>query len=109
MYLSRLTLNPLNAQVRAELARPYEMHRTLLRAFPKGVVGIGRDEDNAAGVLFRVDEKPRENLIAMLVQSKIAPDWSFLDGQKDARGQIAPAAASAPGCRTPRATELCPA
>jgi len=86
MYLSRLTLNQRNAQVRAELARPYEMHRTLLRAFPQGVVDKNRDEDDAAGVLFRVDEKPGENLITVLVQSRIAPDWSFLNEKRDVRG-----------------------
>jgi CRISPR system Cascade subunit CasE len=86
MYLSRLTLNPLNAQVRAELARPYEMHRTLLRGFPHGSVGISRADIEAAGVLFRVDEKPRENLFVVLVQSRTAPRWSFLNEHRDARG-----------------------
>jgi len=86
MYLSRLILNPLCAQVRAELARPYELHRTLLRAFPQGIVHKERDDDDAAGVLFRVDEQPRTNSIAVLVQSKIAPDWAFLNDKRDARG-----------------------
>ena len=108
MYLSRLTLNPLNAQVRAELARPYEMHRTLLRAFPQGAVGLGRNDDDSAGVLFRVDEKPHENFITMLVQSKIAPDWSFLDGQKDARGHgyLLPASTIDDGKANPSTTEF---
>lgn len=86
MFLSRLILNNRNAQVRSELARPYEMHRTLLRAFPKGKVGIERVDENAAGILFRVDENSRENLIAVLVQSKTVPNWGFLVGQKDVRG-----------------------
>lgn len=88
MFISRLLLNPCNAQVRSELARPYEMHRTLLRAFPKGSVGIERDKDASAGILFRVDENPRDNSISVLVQSKdkFPPDWSFLIGQKDVRG-----------------------
>lgn len=86
MYLSRLILNPLCAQVRSELARPYELHRTLLRAFPQGVVHKERDDDGAAGVLFRVDESPRTNSIAVLVQSQIAPDWSCLTDKRDARG-----------------------
>lgn len=87
MYLSRLTLNPRNAQVRSELARPYEMHRTLLQAFQHGQHGIDRKKEDAAGVLFRVDEQPREQNIVVLVQSKIAPDWSELTGKQDARGQ----------------------
>jgi CRISPR system Cascade subunit CasE len=87
IYLSRLSINPRNAQVRNELAHPYEMHRTLLRAFPAGKFGMRRDKDEAAGVLFRVDENPREDVIAVLVQSKIAPDWSFLNAVKDVHGQ----------------------
>jgi CRISPR system Cascade subunit CasE len=85
MFLSRLTLNPRNAQVRTELARPYEMHRTLLNAFPQSKVRVERDDDDAAGVLFRVDESPRDNRIVVLVQSQAAPDWSFLN-KRDARG-----------------------
>ena len=86
MYLSRLTLNPRNAQVRSELARPYEMHRTLLHAFPQGVVHKERDDDSGAGVLFRVDEQPRTNNIAVLVQSQVAPNWVDLNDMRDARG-----------------------
>src|SRR3974377_440414 len=78
MYLSRLTLNPRNARGRSELARPYEMHRSLLQAFQHGQHGINRASEEAAGVLFRVDEQPREQKITVLVQSKIAPAWSTL-------------------------------
>jgi CRISPR system Cascade subunit CasE len=87
MFLSRLTLNPRSAQVRREVARPYEMHRTLLRAFAQGTVGVSRHADTAAGVLFRVDELLRESAIAVLVQSKTAPDWAYLTAVRDARGQ----------------------
>ena len=59
MYLSRLLLNPRSRQVRSELARPYEMHRTLLRAFPNGKVHTGRTEEDASGLLFRVEEDAR--------------------------------------------------
>ncbi len=88
MYLSKLTLNPRSAQVRAELARPYEMHRTLMNAFPQGKVKVERDDDNAAGVLFRVDRaaSPRDNRITVLVQSQTAPDWTDLNDKRDARG-----------------------
>jgi len=88
MFLSRLILNPRNAQVRQELAHPYEMHRTLLRAFKQGVVKVERSEEKAAGILFRVDENPYEQRITVLVQSKpiATPDWNFLLGQKDTRG-----------------------
>src|SRR5512135_351366 len=87
MYLSRLTLNPRSAQVRSELARPYEMHRTLLQAFQHGQHGVDRASEEAAGVLYRVDEQPREQIISVLVQSKIAPDWSQLSNRRDSRGQ----------------------
>lgn len=86
MFISRLFLNPCNAQVRAELARPYEMHRTLSRAFPPDTFRKSRDGDDAAGILFRVDELPREQKIVVLVQSQIEPDWSYLNDVRDARG-----------------------
>jgi CRISPR system Cascade subunit CasE len=108
MYLSRLFINLQNAQVRRELACPYEMHRTLLRAFPKGIVGLDRDNKNAAGVLYRVDEKPHENFNIVLVQSKIAPDWNFLNGQKDTRGYqyLLPASTINDGKANPSMTEF---
>ncbi len=87
MYLSKLTLNPRNAQVRSELAQPYEMHRTLSHAFEHGTFEVSRAQDESSGVLFRVDEQPREQSIVVLVQSKIAPDWSSLSERQDARGQ----------------------
>lgn len=69
IFLSQLRLDPLSRRVQAELARPYEMHRTLCHAFPE----LAGDEWKAARVLFRVDEdsgRPR-----LLVQSKREPDW----------------------------------
>jgi CRISPR system Cascade subunit CasE len=94
MYLSRLILNPRNAQVRHELTYPYEMHRTLLNAFQNGVFKVIRSDDMAAGVLFRAEEHQHNNVVILLVQSKIEPDWSFLDTKKDSRGY----AYLAPGC-----------
>lgn len=74
MYLSRLILNPRSRQVQAELAAPYEMHRTLLRAFPSDLASTGEDED--ARVLYRVD-MPAAGQAIVLVQSHLLPDWSF--------------------------------
>jgi CRISPR system Cascade subunit CasE len=62
------------------------MHRTLSRAFPQDTFRKTRDDSNAAGVLFRVEESPRDNRIVVLVQSQIAPDWTYLNDERDARG-----------------------
>lgn len=78
MYLSRLILNPRSRQVRNELADPYEMHRTVSRAFPNGEFGKERSEENATNILFRVDLHPRTRVPTLLVQSRQKPDWSFL-------------------------------
>ena len=79
MYLSRLILNPRNRRVRAELAQLYELHRTIMHAFPSALPADER-------VLFRLDT-PRDGVLSLLVQSQGAPNWTFLqDG--DARGHL---------------------
>lgn len=78
MYLSRLILNPRSRQVQHELADPYELHRTVCKAFPEGVFKEARSEDNATNILFRVDLHPRTRIPTMLVQSRQKPEWSFL-------------------------------
>lgn len=72
MYLSRLILNPRSRQVQAEIAHPYEMHRTVLRAFAED---LSQTEER---VLFRLDVHPRTGLPTLLVQSQTGPDWSYL-------------------------------
>ena len=84
MYLSRLILNPRNRQVQSELAGPYEMHRTLSRAFADDY------EDERA--LFRVDLDRRTGVPTVLVQSRTEPDWSALP----ADGYLLEPAASKP-------------
>jgi len=79
MYLSRLILNPLSRRVQKEIANPYEMHRTIMRAFPESV-----DEDSER-VLFRVDQHPRQGTLCLLVQSLGQPDWSWIPGEKGHR------------------------
>jgi CRISPR system Cascade subunit CasE len=71
MYLSRLILNPLSRQVQSELARPYQMHKTILRAFPDRLPGNER-------VLFRLEQNSRTGILVLLVQSQCKPDWGFL-------------------------------
>ena len=87
MFLSRLTLNPRNRQVRSELARPYEMHITLLKAFPQEGVNHPRSSNDALGVLFRVDQHPQTNLLTVIVQSQVEPKWFALAEQHDGRGE----------------------
>lgn len=71
MYLSRLILNPRSRQVLSELKNPYEMHRTIMSAFPQELPPGER-------VLFRLEEAPRVGQLVLLVQSQTAPDWSRL-------------------------------
>jgi CRISPR system Cascade subunit CasE len=82
MYLSRLILNPRSRQVQHELADPYELHRTVSRAFPDGVFKAERTEDNATNILFRVDLHPRTRIPTLLVQSRQHPRWDFLSTEK---------------------------
>jgi len=68
MFISKLELNPRCQRVRRELSNIYEVHRTIMRAFPDEVEGPGR-------VLFRI-EGCREDCVTVLVQSSKKPDWS---------------------------------
>ena len=76
LHLSRLILDPRSRQVRAELRDPYQMHRTLSKAF-----GDKQGAWEAARMLFRVDEADGKPWA--LVQSKTLPDWSSLTVSDD--------------------------
>jgi CRISPR system Cascade subunit CasE len=82
MYLSCLILNPRSRQARNELADPYEMHRTICKAFPEGVFKEARSRENTTGILFRVDVHPRTYIPTLLVQSRQKPDWQFLQANR---------------------------
>jgi CRISPR system Cascade subunit CasE len=69
MFLSKLILNSRDPQVRRDLSRPYEMHRTLWSAFPEGDPGR---------VLFRVDTDRSGAPPFVLVQSDFRPEWKRL-------------------------------
>jgi CRISPR system Cascade subunit CasE len=75
MYLSQLILDPRSRRVRSEVGQPYEMHRTLMRAFPPAAQG------GAGRVLFRLESQAGANRaeIKVLVQSDREPDWAWLD------------------------------
>jgi CRISPR system Cascade subunit CasE len=74
MYLSRLILNPRSRQARNELADPYELHRTICKAFPNA----NYKNNESSGILFRVDVHPRTSVPTLLVQSRQKPSWDLL-------------------------------
>jgi CRISPR system Cascade subunit CasE len=71
MYLSQLFLNPRLRQVQRELSDAYQMHRTIMSAFPETLPADER-------VLYRVDTDLDNQIIKLLVQSQYKPDWSRL-------------------------------
>jgi len=68
MYLSKLILNPRSRQANIDKGNPYELHRSIMLAFPAY-------DHEAERILFRLDG---ERLDHLLVQSTIRPDWSAL-------------------------------
>ncbi len=83
LFLSRLLLNPRSRQVMSEMAHPYEMHRTLMRAFPKTTDDTHSKARDEFGVLFRAEVDDLRGVVTVYVQSRIEPNWSFLDGLSD--------------------------
>lgn len=75
MYLSQLMVNPQWRAARYDLADRYELHRTLLRAFPETL-------DAAERVLYRVEDHPKQRQVVVLVQSHERPDWERADRLK---------------------------
>jgi len=76
VYLSRLILDLGCRQVLSELAQPYEMHRTLMKAFP--TVNETTEPRAHFGVLFRAEVDESKRIAKVYVQSNVQPDWSFL-------------------------------
>lgn len=77
MYLSRLVLNPKSRAVRRDLADCWQLHRTLMRAFP---AAPARGDARAHfGVLYRSDVNPATGNVTVYVQSRERPDWARLD------------------------------
>lgn len=72
MYLSKIVLNLRNKQALAELSNVYELHRTIMSAFPdESSGGPGR-------VLFRVEEGTELLGKVVIIQSQHKPDWNYL-------------------------------
>jgi CRISPR system Cascade subunit CasE len=77
MYLSLLKLNPRSRRAMTEVSRPYELHRSIMRAFPYNKGGdLGR-------VLFRLDTDHNTGNITVLVQSRDKPDWTAMNSTGD--------------------------
>lgn len=75
MYLTRLLLDARNAQVRRDLGNPYDMHRTLVRAF------VQSDEEMVPRFLWRVEPQTAwGHPPIVLVQSESEADWGKLMG-----------------------------
>jgi CRISPR system Cascade subunit CasE len=76
MYLTRLRLDPASAQARRDLSNPYEMHRTLVRAFAsEGLARVPR-------FLWRLEPVQDWKRPEVLVTAEQAGDWSFLDAEQ---------------------------
>ena len=73
MYLTRLSLDPRNAQARRDLGNPYDMHRTLVRAF------VADEQQTPPRFLWRLEPQISWSTPpVLLVQSEQAADWSHL-------------------------------
>ncbi|OUN01215.1 MAG: type I-E CRISPR-associated protein Cas6/Cse3/CasE [Firmicutes bacterium ZCTH02-B6] len=77
MFLTLLRLNPSSAAVQRDLRDPHELHRTIMRAFPP-VIDPEVEARSYWGVLHRLEFDRRGGRILLYVQSRVAPDWSFL-------------------------------
>lgn len=83
MHYSRLILNPQSRAVRRDLADTFQMHRTVMSAFPQLTERDRRDPDSGS-ILWRVDDDERSGVTMLIVQSELAPDWQpLLDRQPD--------------------------
>ena len=65
MYLSRLAINPRSRDVQQDLADIYQMHRTVMSAFPHVE---GKDDARAElAVLYRLETVERSREVVLLV------------------------------------------
>ena len=68
MFLSQLLINLRHRPARRDLGDRYELHRSLLCAFPAELPAGER-------ILYRVEHAPRQVYATVLLQSQTAPDW----------------------------------
>lgn len=72
MYLTRLRLDPRSATARRDLADPYDMHRTLVRAF------VADETAPVPRFLWRLEPGSAWSEPTVLVQSGDEGAWAFL-------------------------------
>lgn len=73
MYLTRLRLDPRSAQARGDLADPYDMHRTLVRAFVRDA------EQTPPRILWRAEPAAAWSEPVVLVQAQELANWSVIE------------------------------
>lgn len=84
LHLSRLLLNPRSRRVANELFHPYEMHRTLAKAFPEEAFTAKDGEEKATVFLFRAEEEDNARpFVTVYVQSVLEPDWTKIPNRDD--------------------------
>lgn len=98
LFLSQLVLDSAHRAVQRDLVSTYEMHRTIMRGYPEDT------PREKANVLFRV-EPVQGQLVTVLVQSSVAPDWRWLKAQPWSR-QVASKALPLDHFDIPLGTEL---
>jgi len=80
LYLSKVIFDAHDRLARADLASPYEMHRTLMNAFADG------STTEQTRLLFRVEPSVGDGFEAtVLAQALVLPDWSFLEHKPGVR------------------------
>ena len=78
MFLSKLMINLRHRPARRDLGDRYELHRTLMNAFPEQLPADER-------VLYRVEHASGQAGATVLVQSQTPPDWSSVERLNDMR------------------------
>jgi len=73
MHLTLLSLDPRSGLARRDLADPYELHRTLVRAF------VADDQQKPPRFLWRLEAQVGWHEPVLLVQSRHPADWEHLE------------------------------
>lgn len=77
MYMSKLNLNLRSVDVQKDLRNCYDLHRTVLSAYPQ-LDSENKKARDVFNVLYRLDNSSASDRLDLLVQSESKPDWSKL-------------------------------